>query len=179
MISTCHEMFLTPVSFEIARQISTMKNGNSPAAAFLNDFRFIRSRSLFLEEGSEHRPDEQLQLMGKKYPSLVIEVAKSQIHKRGGKDLTKLADKYIVESSGNIQTVLGLEIEYRESRKATLTVWHPLMGSDALGEFLAAEAAVSEVCLEPKSSICILLSKRRNSERTIVLKSLTSQCDFN
>ena len=172
-------MFLTSVQLEIARQISAMKSSNNPAAAFLNDFHFIRSSSLFLEEGSEHRPDEQLLLMGKKYPSLVIEVAKSQTHKRGGKDLTKLADKYIVESSGNIQTVLGLEIEYRESRKATLTVWHPLIGSDALGKFLASEAAVSEVCLELKSSICILLSKRRNSERTMVLKSLTSQCDFN
>lgn len=61
----------------------------------------------------------------------------------------KLADKYSIEPSGNIQTVLGLEIEYGESRKAALTVWHPLEEPHELGESLAAEAAVSEVRLEP------------------------------
>lgn len=104
-------MFLASVQIEIARQLSSIKNSNSQAATFLHDFRFVRSRPLILEDGSEYRPDDQLQLVGKKYPSLVLEVAKSQTHKRGGKHLLKLADKYIVESSGNIHTVLGLEIE--------------------------------------------------------------------
>lgn len=90
----------------------------------------------------------------------------------------KLADKYIVESSENIQIVLGLEIEYKKSRKATLTVWHPMEGLDVSG-FLATELTVSEVCLKPKTFKCILLIKRRNFDRTMVPESMTSQYKFN
>ena len=90
----------------------------------------------------------------------------------------KLADKYIVRSDGSIQTVFGLAIGYRKSNKATLTVWHPLEGSDESGKFLVTKAAVSEVCQKPKTFNCILLIKRRNSDRSMVPKSMTSHCGF-
>ena len=91
----------------------------------------------------------------------------------------KLADKYIVRSDGSIQTVLDLAIGYRKSKKATLAVWHPLEGSDASGKFLMTKAVVSEVCQKPKTFNYILLIKRRNSDRTMVPKSMTSHCEFN
>lgn len=171
MPSQCHEVFLASVWFNIATQLSSIKNSNSPAAAFLPKFSFARSSPLILEDGSEHSPDEQLRLIGNEYPGLVIEVAKSRTQKQGGKDLLKLADKYIVRSDGSIQTVLGLAIGYRKSKKATLTVWHPLEGSDASGKFLMTKAVVSEVCQKPKTFNYILLIKRWNSDRTMVPKS--------
>jgi hypothetical protein len=39
--------------------------------------------------------------------------------------LRDLAEDYILGSDGNIRAVVGLDIEYKQSRKATLSVWLP------------------------------------------------------
>jgi len=51
----------------------------------------------------------------------VIEVSYSQ--KRAC--LNHLAENYILESNGNIRVVVGLDVDYRSSKKATLSMWCP------------------------------------------------------
>lgn len=41
------------------------------------------------------------------YPDMVIEITRWTSKKIGGKDLMKLADQYIVNSSGDINLVVG------------------------------------------------------------------------
>lgn len=60
----------------------------------------------------------------------MIEVSYSQ--KR--KDLSRLADDYILGSYGNIRVVVGLDIEYKGSKEATLSVWRPHFETNKAGE---------------------------------------------
>ncbi|KAK4986800.1 hypothetical protein LTR66_007737 [Elasticomyces elasticus] len=57
----------------------------------------------------------------KMYPptGVVVEVSYSQ--KR--KDLARLANDYLLGSDGSTRDLIGLDIEYRGSRKATVSMW--------------------------------------------------------
>ena len=57
--------------------------------------------------------------LDKPYPGIVIEVLYTQ--KR--KDLAIIAKDYILGSNGDICVVIGLDVEYYSSKKATLLVW--------------------------------------------------------
>ena len=48
-------------------------------------------------------------------------------------DVTDLAEKYVLESKGQIQTVIGLDIEYEhreDTRKAAVSVWRAAVKMD-------------------------------------------------
>lgn len=103
--------------------------------------------SIFLGDGTRRDPDGQLSYKGARRTTFIIEVANSQSKKGGGKDLSKLADQYITESSGNTQAVLGVFLDYRSTTRATLSIWRPSYGVDRQGEYLAAkETLVTQVC---------------------------------
>lgn len=57
------------------------------------------------------------------YPGLIIEIANSQSKKDMEKYISKLADQYIVESNGSIQTVIGNRLNYRATKKATISIY--------------------------------------------------------
>lgn len=88
-------------------------------------------------------PDSQFKHENAKFPGVVIEVAFSQSQKDGGKDLGKLAEQYIVESSGNIKTVLGISVAYGSTKKAMISTWSPKHGTDEEGAYLAAEETLA------------------------------------
>ena len=72
----------------------------------------------------------------------MIEVANTQQKKY----LPRLADDYIVQSSGNIKMVIGIKVEQDKSKEATVSVWCPKFIEDKDGEYLVAEETVrSEV----------------------------------
>jgi hypothetical protein len=50
------------------------------------------------------------------------------------KELGRLADDYILGSDGNIRVVVGLDIGYGASEKATLSVWRARIMSNYRGE---------------------------------------------
>jgi len=77
---------------------------------------------------SKNSPDIMFKHKGAKWPSVIIEVSYST--KR--KDLPKLADRYILGSTGSVQAVVGIDIEYQrpnqtqvKSREAVFSVWQP------------------------------------------------------
>jgi len=62
------------------------------------------------------------------WPGIIIEVSYSI----KTKDLPKLADRYILDSDGNVKVVIGFDIEYQrpnqtqaKSREAVFSVWEP------------------------------------------------------
>jgi len=128
-------------------QLDILKGGNNQAATLARKIRYGGSATNFLEDGTRRDPDGQFRCEGARWPTFIIEVANSQSKEDGGKDLAKLADQYITESSGNIQAVLGIFLDYRSTKKATLSIWRPSYGVDRQGEYLAAkETLVSQVC---------------------------------
>lgn len=139
MPSTTHEIFGDYIYNDLWTQLSKIKLDEDLAAPLAQNIFSSGSATLRLQDGTERAPDKQYIYLGAHYPSVVIEIAYSQSKKEGGKNLEKLADQYIVQSDGNINLVVGLSIEYRGTRKATLSTWIPMYGRDQEGEYLAAE----------------------------------------
>ncbi|KAI9771579.1 MAG: hypothetical protein M1839_002772 [Geoglossum umbratile] len=78
------------------------------------------------QQYGHHSPDAAFRHNEAGYPSIVIETSFPQ--KR--KDLARLADNYILGFYGNIGVVIGLDIEYCGSKRATVSVWESGMSLD-------------------------------------------------
>lgn len=77
---------------------------------------------LFDEEyRCNHSPDAQFRHDEAQYPGVVIEVSYSQKQR----DLRSIVDNYILGSDGNIRVVVCLDVDYRNGKHATLSVWRP------------------------------------------------------
>lgn len=142
MPTNVHEQFLTLISFDIQTQLNNIQTGNDSAALLAQKIGCYGSADLHFKDGTWRSPDKEFGQNDAQYPGLIIEIANSQNKKDGGKDLPKLADQYILETSGGTRTVIGVSLDYRVSKKATLSVWHPKRGSDEQGEYLASEQTV-------------------------------------
>ena len=66
-------------------------------------------------------PDASFGHLSEKYPGVVIEVSSSE--KR--KNLSRLASEYILGSRAAVRVVVGLDIESKGNKKATISVWKP------------------------------------------------------
>ncbi|KFZ17156.1 hypothetical protein V502_04721 [Pseudogymnoascus sp. VKM F-4520 (FW-2644)] len=82
-----------------------------------------------------HDPDSQLAYEGSWRPTVVFEIAYSP----GPKSLHRLAEDYIVESRGDICTVVGFELDV-ETKKAFVTVWRPHFFIDPETKLATVEA---------------------------------------
>ncbi|KAJ9634095.1 hypothetical protein H2199_009126 [Coniosporium tulheliwenetii] len=127
MPSKLHDRFIGGVAEDIRAQLEEISNGSadSAAAEFARKVKDMRTgRVILLSDDpdvrpSRHEPDASFQHPGAQFPGVVLEVSYSQ--KR--KDLARLADDYILDSDGSVRVVVGLDLEYRDSRRATLSVW--------------------------------------------------------
>jgi hypothetical protein len=93
---------------------------------------------------SQHEPDISFKHKDAKWPGVLIEISYSQ--KR--KDLSRLADNYIIGSDGNIKVVVGLDIEYRGTQTASLSIWRPqvkVSDEDGQKELIATQTEVDKV----------------------------------
>ncbi|KAI9768153.1 MAG: hypothetical protein M1839_004180 [Geoglossum umbratile] len=144
-----HEIFTARVVEEIIsrRQQAQADISRPDIAAIARDINFdahtsIELRGVNSDESYGHRsPDAAFRHNDARYPSIVIETSFSQ--KR--KDLPRLADHYIPGSYGNIKMVIGLDIEYRNSKRATVSVWESDMGLDEDGTpYLRAKKTVDD-----------------------------------
>ncbi|SLM35946.1 hypothetical protein LPUS_05356 [Lasallia pustulata] len=124
-----HEQFIAIVVKEIQTQLDSIEGAS---AAFAKKIIPSGSASIkFADQGyCKHDPDTQFRHSKARYPSVVIEVSHSQ--KR--KDLERLADDYILGSESEIRVVVGLDIEYKMNKKATLSVWQPSIVINEAGE---------------------------------------------
>ncbi|KAI9826622.1 MAG: hypothetical protein M1832_006218 [Thelocarpon impressellum] len=138
MPSRTHEYFLSKVLIAIHTQLGEIATGTGQAAEFARHVRYLGSPTMLfprdeMTEGDggggekempkydPHAPDGVFKHRFAKWPGVVIEVSFSQ--KR--KDLANLAEDYILGSDGNINAVIGLDIDYSGSKRAVLSVWRP------------------------------------------------------
>jgi len=144
MPTTLHGYFITSIVEELQVQLKSIQN---TSAEFAREIRSggLASIKFSDEEYGKHDPDAQFQHSKAQFPGIVIEVSYSQ--KR--KDLERLADDYILGSDSNIRVVVGLDIEYKSSKKATLSVWRPNVITNEAGEkeLVAQLIVANQVCI--------------------------------
>jgi hypothetical protein len=114
---TLHKEFITSIIKKIQVQLRSIQDRS---AKFANEIRPGGSASIKFtdKEYGKHNPDAQFRHSKAQFPGVVIKVSYSQ--KR--KDLERLIDDYILGSDSNIRVVIGLDIEYKTGKKATLSV---------------------------------------------------------
>jgi hypothetical protein len=63
--------------------------------------------------------------------------------------LKDLAEDYILGSDGNIRVVIGLDIEYKQSKKATISVWRPqyVEHRDGREDLVSMQTVLNQVSL--------------------------------
>jgi hypothetical protein len=165
MPTRTHEFFSSSIVSEILRQLGTIAKRKGKAAEFARSVSYTGSPRLhFLADGDgdgednnsgnthtqedkapikydSHEPDATFSHASAQWPGVVIEVSFSQKEK----DLKNLAEDYILGSDGNIQVVIGLNIEYKNSKKASLSIWRPQYIKDEDGqEYLVSAQTVCE-----------------------------------
>ncbi|KAH0556803.1 hypothetical protein GP486_005412 [Trichoglossum hirsutum] len=105
---------------DIIRQLIEIQDGHDDVADIARDI-WPRVQSYVLLHGTVHYPDASFLFESDDFPRMVIEV--SSPLKR--KYLPYLAHDYIAGSRGNIELVIGLNIDHWGSKKASISVWRP------------------------------------------------------
>lgn len=138
-----HENFIANIVEEIQVQLKSIEGAS---AEFAKKIRSAGSASLkFADQRyGKHDPDAQFRHSKAQYPGVVIEVSYSQ--KRN--DLERLADDYILGSDSDIRVVVGLDVNYKMNKKATLSVWRPSIVTNEAGEkeLVAEQIVTNQVC---------------------------------
>jgi hypothetical protein len=143
-----HEIFTASVFAEIVSHIQQItKDPSRPDVAALarkicySSAGDIQLNSLASDNSSSPRsPDASFRYINSKYPCVIIETSFSQ-KKR---DSAYRADDYITDSYCNIKLVIGFDIEYSRSKRATVSVWQPKLNFEEDGTpYFSAEKIVN------------------------------------
>lgn len=125
MPTAVHDFFTRFLANGIRDQLKIVANKGGDVGEFASRIENGGSSRIMLpgETGDNslamrREPDEQFQHLDAAYPGVVIEVSYSQ----DGKDLSRLAEDYILRSNGDVKTVLGIDINNAED--STVSIWH-------------------------------------------------------
>jgi hypothetical protein len=146
MPSQRHEVFIDRVENAVRTWLRQIGEQEDKAANFAQQVGAQRSSPIQLPDENSNTlstryPDAHFKHECAKWSGVVIEVAYSQKKKHLG----KLADDYLMDSDGNIQVVVGLDIEYgTEGRSAALSVWRTNLATKEDGDELATVQVVED-----------------------------------
>lgn len=134
--SLLHEKFLFDVTHHIEHWLQSIAQSQGPSGLFALNTGGIGSPKITFEESDygSHQPDAAFKHLDEAYPGVVIEISYSQKKK----DLPRLADDYILGSDQSIRSVIGIDIEYKASKQATVSIWRP--------QIIQNDAGESELC---------------------------------
>ncbi|TVY81589.1 hypothetical protein LSUE1_G007487 [Lachnellula suecica] len=116
-----HESLLSYITQALLLQLQAIAHSDSPSAKFADNIENSASAEI---------PDASFQHFDAQYPGVVLELSYSQKKK----DLSRLADAYILGSDADIRVVIGIDIEYKGSKKASISIWRPHIGVDTAGQ---------------------------------------------
>ena len=131
MPSLLHEAIKAKIVRDIESQLLSISNGVNPASAFAKSIEHGGSASINLSdpEYGRHEPDALFRHRQAQFPGVILEISYTQ--KR--RDLGRVAEDYILGSSGNIRVVVGIDIDYK-GKSATLSIWQPRLQVNKAGE---------------------------------------------
>ncbi|RDL33125.1 Uncharacterized protein BP5553_08564 [Venustampulla echinocandica] len=160
-----HESLASYVTQEITLQLRAIAQSDSPSAEFAGDIDNNASAEINFTDAEygSHQPDASFQHFNAQYPGVIIELSYSQKKK----DLSRLANEYILGSDADIRVVIGIDVEYKGSKRATISMWRPqiVINDAGEGELCAIQTVtdqlfcddVGNLVLNPEASIHLRL----------------------
>jgi len=125
MPTILHDTFISRLVTEIEKKLERLADMEIEARPFIEGIKPVSGVLEFQISDEDqqqiirHEPDIRFQHRDAAWPGVVIEVAHSQTRK----SLVGLADNYILGSYGGIGVVIGLGLDYKKSKKASISVW--------------------------------------------------------
>lgn len=150
MPSPLHDTFCARIVDEISRQLRQYQQDDGPVSDFAKEVEhFATSRILIPEDTqdgkqiySRREPDASFGHRQAHYPGVIVEVCYSQKCRR----IFHLANEYILNTDGSVNAVIAFDIDYKGSKKATVTVWRPEYATiDGVEEFRATPVIEAQV----------------------------------
>jgi len=132
MPGSLHESLGSYITQDLLRQLGTIAQGSSPSAVFAGNIENSASAEISFEdtEYGSHQPDASFQHFEAQYPGVILELSYSQKKK----DLSRLAHEYILGSDADIRVVIGIDVEYKGSKRESVSIWRPHIEVDDAGE---------------------------------------------
>lgn len=129
MPSPLHDLFCTEVVSKIWNQLAELQKSDKAFGDFARQIKHLSTSRIQLPNDTDNReqtysercPDTSFIHEYAKYPGVIIEVCYSQKIRA----TADLADDYILDTNASVNAVIALNIEYRGSKKATISVWRP------------------------------------------------------
>lgn len=175
MALTVHEIFTRRLNWRITEELRLLSQGSGSTADFAKSIIDVGSSMTRPRdpEFGPHHPDISFRPLKSPSPTVIIEIAHSQKKKR----LRALADEYILGSNLGIQVVVGVDIEYKKSKRATFSVWKAgVEGPDNDSVWFAETVVENEVMLAKPLAFRKLIS-RRYSDKMTASRELTKMPD--
>ncbi|CDM28466.1 unnamed protein product [Penicillium roqueforti FM164] len=143
MSSPLHDTFCARVADEISRQLRQYQQGNGPLSDFAQEVEYLATSRILIPEDthngeqtySRREPDASFGHRQAHYLGVIVEVCYAQ----KSRQVPHLADEYILNTNGSVNAVLAFDIDYKGSKRATVTMWRPEYTTvDGVEEFRAA-----------------------------------------
>lgn len=136
MLTTLHASFVAWLVKEIEKKLERLADIEIGARPFIEGINPVYGELKFLigdedqQQTIKHEPDARFKHKDAAWPGIVIELAYSQ--KR--KSLVDLADNYILGSDGNVNVMVGLDLDYKKSKQASISIWRMKNSTNEEGE---------------------------------------------
>ncbi|TAQ83685.1 hypothetical protein B7494_g7995 [Chlorociboria aeruginascens] len=121
MGTTLHDTFALELTEEIKERYESLAKNQVETRPFIDKISPLNGTIYFEEDGKKfhHIPDIRFHHEDAAWPGVIIEVSNSQ--KR--KSLPDLADNYLLTSDGGIRVMVGIDLDYRKSKEASISIW--------------------------------------------------------
>ncbi|KAG9246897.1 hypothetical protein BJ878DRAFT_532941 [Calycina marina] len=121
MPSSLHESLGSYITQELLRELCIIAQGRSPSAVFAGNIENSASAEISFEdtEYGSHQPDASFQHFKAQYPGVILELS---------------SHEYILGSDADIRVVIGIDVEYKGSKKASVSIWRPHIEVNDAGE---------------------------------------------
>ena len=121
MTTTLHDTFAAELVTKIKEEFENLKKNQVETRRFINQISSVSGAIHFEDDGKKFKlvPDIRLHHKDAAWPGVVIEVSYSQ--KR--KSLIDLAENYLLASDGGIRVMVGIDLEYKKSKEASISIW--------------------------------------------------------
>lgn len=121
MTTTLHDTFASELVTQIKKGFENLKKSHVETQPFIDKISSLSGAMQFEDDGRmfKHVPDIRFHHQDAAWPGVIIEVSYSQ--KR--KSLIDLAENYLLASDGGIRVMVGIDLEYKKSKEAGVSIW--------------------------------------------------------